>query len=59
MASSEQSHQAWKKGYIDGYRTIKSTIPSIPSMPSYPGSVDPITYYYNLGREKGIDAARK
>ena len=60
MVTSEHCNEAWKRGYIDGYKKFKSGSPSIPTRPaSYPPSVDPLKYYYDAGYTAGIQESYK
>jgi len=57
MSNSE----AWKKGIIDGYQSIKPS--HIPPIPPYPAAVpagvkDTKQYFYRLGYEKGREMAK-
>lgn len=58
MATSEECNQAWKDGYISGFKSVRGTIPSVPSRPgSHPPGVDPLAYYYQKGYEAGLAKA--
>ena len=59
MASSSECNNAWKSGFIEGYKSVKGTVPSVPSRPgSYPSGVkDPVSYFYRLGYDAGIQKA--
>ena len=58
MATSEECNQAWKNGYIAGYKSIKGSTPSIPCRPgTYPPSVDPIQYFHSQGFAAGVAKA--
>jgi hypothetical protein len=59
MASSSDCNAAWTKGYIEGYKSVKGTIPSVPSRPgSYPATTtDPIAYFYRSGYSAGLAKA--
>lgn len=48
-------NEAWKSGYIKGYKDVTGKIPSIPPRPgSIPaGITDPIKYFYQQGYELG------
>lgn len=59
MATSHECDKAWRDGYIDGYKSIRSTIPSVPTRPgSHPSGVDPVGYYYQKAYELGASKAK-
>lgn len=52
--------EAWKKGVIDGYQSIKpSHIPPIPAHPATvpAGVTNTADYYYRLGYTRGREMA--
>jgi len=59
MASSGDINNAWKDGFIEGYKSVKGTIPSVPPRPGgYPSGVtDPVSYFYRLGYDAGTQKA--
>jgi hypothetical protein len=58
MLTPEERLERWSRGYIDGYRELRSAIPEVPSLPSLPADAgDPFVYYYNEGRKQGRDKA--
>ena len=62
MGSLNNINEAWKTGYINGYKEITGKIPSIPPRPSSvpAGIFNQIEYFYQkgyvLGREDGQNA---
>jgi hypothetical protein len=59
MATSNDCSNAWREGYIAGYKSIKGTIPGVPARPAaIPAGIrDPVDYFYRLGYERGQQAA--
>jgi hypothetical protein len=61
VATSGECNEAWKKGFINGYKSLKGTTPSIPTRPgSIPSGVtNSIEYFYGLGYNAGMNAASR
>ena len=54
MPTREECQERWSRGYIEGYRQIRSAIPEVPVVPTPPSDVvDLLTYYYKEGRRQG------
>jgi hypothetical protein len=58
MATSEDCNDEWERGYIDGWTSVKATTPTMPARPaSAPPGVDPLPYFYEAGKRRGIQDA--
>jgi hypothetical protein len=60
MSTSEEVNNAWNRGYTEGWKEVKSTIPTIPPRPgSFPSGVNAVNYYYKEGKSQCREDALK
>jgi len=59
MVKLEDVRDSWTRGYIEGYKSITGTIPTVPPKPGVPaGETDVGRWYREEGFKRGVAAAR-